>query len=73
MAEPEVTNPQAQCLPPPSSVDPAGFARLHRAVSDALIDHAGKAGVKPYRFSERYDVAVLVWRNLNPSKEGEQQ
>ncbi|WP_280505814.1 hypothetical protein [Nocardia farcinica] len=72
MSEPDVTNTHAHRLPPPSSVDPAGFARLHRAVSDALIAHAGKAGVKPPRFSERYDIAVRVWRNLNPSKEGEQ-
>jgi hypothetical protein len=55
--------------PLPSSVDPAGFGRLHGAVADALLAHAASAGKKPYKFSERYDVAVRVWHKLNSREE----
>lgn len=50
----------------PSSVDPAGFGRLHLAVAETLIEHATAVGKRPYRFSERYDVAVRLWHKLNP-------
>lgn len=65
MSAVEVVNVYAGRRPPPSSVDPAGFARLHCAVAEALIEHAAAAGQKPYRFSERYDVAVRIWHKLN--------
>jgi hypothetical protein len=70
MSDPEVVNVHAGRPRPPSSIDPAGFGRLHAAVAEALIDHAAKSGKKPYRFSERYDVAVRVWHKLNPETGG---
>lgn len=69
-AEIEVVNVYAGRRPPPSSVDPAGFGRLHLAVTEALLEHAAKVGQKPYRFSERYDVAVRIWHKLNPEAAG---
>lgn len=60
MSEPEVVDVFAGRRRLPSSVDPVGFGRLHAAVAEALIEHAAEAGKKPYRFSERYDMAVRV-------------
>lgn len=63
--EVEVVNKFAGRRPDPISVDREGFQKLHRAMSEALIEHAAKAGKKPYKFSERYDMAVRVWHKLN--------
>ncbi|MET8648506.1 hypothetical protein [Nocardia aurea] len=68
--EPEVVNVHAHRPRPPRAVDPAGWSRLNRAVAEALVEHAAKAGKKPYRFSERHDVAVRIWHKLNPEGVG---
>lgn len=63
--EVEVVDRLAGRPPPPISVDREGFQKLHRAIHEALLEHAAAAGKRPYKFSERYDMAVRLWRKLN--------